>query len=106
MWATKHRRAMRSRNESYMRTKDPEALRRWRNRRGLSQRDLAYLCRCSQATISLIERGEMRNLSEDLAMALAKRLDVPWEDLFEARSDARLARVVHGARTTARKGAA
>lgn len=106
MWATKYRRSVRSRSESYMRTKDPEALRRWRVRRGLSQRDLAYLCRCSQASISLIERGEMLNLSEDLAMTLARRLDVPWEDLFEARGDARVRRVASATGIKRQKGAA
>lgn len=89
-----------------MRTKDPAALKRWRNRRGLSQRDLAYLCRCSQATISLVERGELRNLSEDLAMAIARRLDVPWEDLFETRGNARVRSVTSGARINHQKGAA
>lgn len=68
-----------------MRVRDPEALRRWRQRRGLSQRDLAYLCRCSQATISLLERGTMPALSESLALTLSSRLQVPWEDLFEPR---------------------
>jgi transcriptional regulator with XRE-family HTH domain len=63
--------------------RDPEALRRWRQRRGLSQRDLAYLCRCSQATISLIERGTMATLSDELALGLSARLQVPWEDLFD-----------------------
>ena len=65
-----------------MRVRDPEALRRWRQRRGLSQRDLAYLCRCSQAAISLLERGGMRSLSEELALNLSARLQVSWEELF------------------------
>ena len=66
-----------------MRVRDPEALRRWRQRRGLSQRDLAYLCRCSQATISLLERGTMPSLRDELALNLANRLQVPWEELFD-----------------------
>lgn len=68
-----------------MQVRDPEALRRWRQRRGLSQRDLAYLCRCTQATISLLERGAMTGLSDELALNLSARLQVPWEDLFAAR---------------------
>ena len=71
-----------------MRVRDPQALRRWRQRRGLSQRDLAYLCRCSQATISLLERGSLPAVSEELALALSARLQVPWEELFEVRAGA------------------
>lgn len=70
-----------------MRVRDPQALRNWRQRRGLSQRDLAYLCKCSQATISLLERGTLPAVSEQLALALSARLQVPWEDLFDARVD-------------------
>jgi len=66
-----------------MRVRDPEALRRWRQRRALSQRDLAYLCKCTQATISLLERGTMTTLTDALALSLSARLQVPWEDLFE-----------------------
>lgn len=69
-----------------MRVRDPEQLRLWRQRRGLSQRDLAYLCRCTQATISLLERGTMHTLRDELALALAARLQVPWEELFEPRT--------------------
>lgn len=68
-----------------MHVRDPQALRTWRRRRGLSQRDLAYLCRCSQATISLLERGTMRALSDQLALSLSARLQVPWDELFEPR---------------------
>ena len=66
-----------------MRVRDADALRRWRQRRGLSQRDLAYLCRCSQATISLLERGTMATLSHTLALSISARLQVPWEELFD-----------------------
>jgi transcriptional regulator with XRE-family HTH domain len=66
-----------------MRVKDPGELRRWRQRRSLSQRDLAYLCKCSQAAISLLERGGMTSLSDDLALTLSARLQVPWETLFD-----------------------
>ncbi len=67
--------------------RDPQVLRQWRQRRGLSQRDLAYLCRCSQATISLLERGSLPAVTEELALALSARLQVPWEDLFDPRPD-------------------
>lgn len=65
-----------------MRVKDPAALRRKRKNRRLSQEDLAYLVHRRQQTISLLESGKMKTLSEDLALALAARLDVDWEDYF------------------------
>jgi putative transcriptional regulator len=68
-----------------MRVKEPAKIRRWRKQRRFSQRDLAYLVRRSQTTIYLIEAGKLRDISEDLALAIAGRLDLPWEDLFEVR---------------------
>lgn len=73
-----------TRREIWMKVKDPAKIRRWRKQRHFSQRDLAYLVRKSQTAIYAIEAGKMRTLSEDFAMALAARLDVPWEELFEA----------------------
>ncbi|WP_280371036.1 helix-turn-helix transcriptional regulator [Nocardia wallacei] len=67
-----------------MQVKDPGQIRRWRKQRHYSQRDLAYLVRKSQATIWQIESGRLRNVSEDLAISIAARLDVPWEELFIA----------------------
>lgn len=66
-----------------MRVRDPSELRRWRRLRNLSQRDLAYLCRCSQAAISLLERGGMSSLSDELALSISSRLQVSWEELFD-----------------------
>ncbi|MGW8936023.1 helix-turn-helix transcriptional regulator [Gordonia terrae] len=67
-----------------MRVKDPAAIRRRRKWKRFSQDELAYLVNRSQQSISLIERGEMRTLTEDFAIAIAARLEVPWEDLFDA----------------------
>jgi transcriptional regulator with XRE-family HTH domain len=85
-----------------MRVKDPAAVKRWRERRGLSQRDLAMLTRCSQASISLIETGRMRTITEALALKIAKRLDVPWEDLFDARELSRVPAMTAGVHTSTR----
>ncbi|TKR27163.1 helix-turn-helix transcriptional regulator [Cellulomonas hominis] len=68
-----------------MRVKDPAQIRRWRRQRHFSQRDLAYLVRRSQTAIYALEAGKLRTVSEDFAIAIAARLDVPWEELFEAR---------------------
>lgn len=70
-----------------MRRKDPQALKRARKRARLTQRELAYLARCSQATIYLLEKEGpqgMATISDDLAIAICDRLHVDVEDLFEA----------------------
>ncbi|GAB3694890.1 helix-turn-helix transcriptional regulator [Angustibacter aerolatus] len=59
-----------------------EQVKRWRQRRGLSQRELAFLVRpCSQTTIHLLETGRMTACSEALLLRLARRLDVPFDSL-------------------------
>ena len=90
---------------SWMRVRDREALKRWRLRRDLTQRQLAYLIGASQTTVHLLETGGMRTLSEALALKVAKRLDVPWEDLFEAREAPRVPGVTNGV-ATSNRGAA
>lgn len=101
-----YRNRYRYRSEAWMQVKDPEVIARWRKRRQLSQRDLAFLCRCSQNAISLIERGALPTLSEDLALTIAKRLDVPWEDLFVARASSGVRRMPRGASSMRQKSAA
>jgi transcriptional regulator with XRE-family HTH domain len=72
-----------------MKVKDGAVLRHRRQRMGLSQRELAYLCRpCSQTTIYLLETGRMQTLSTELAVRIAKRLDVGIETLFDDRQAA------------------
>lgn len=66
-----------------MKVKDPAKLRRKRLNRKYSQRDLAFLVKRSQNTIHLLETGGMKTLSEDLALLIAARLDVEWEDFFD-----------------------
>jgi putative transcriptional regulator len=81
-----------------MRVKDSGApLRRARMRRGLTQRELAFLARpCSQTTVYLLENGKMPTLSDELACRLAKRLAVDVEDLFEPRTATRLPDLTYG----------
>ncbi|OMB79306.1 helix-turn-helix transcriptional regulator [Mycolicibacterium conceptionense] len=79
---------------------DGNRIRRWRKQRHYSQRELAFLVRRTQSTIYLIETGKLRDITEDLALALAARLDVPWEDLFEAREDSLPSDVTTGACAT------
>lgn len=71
-----------------MRRKDPDAIRRARKRAQLTQRELAYLAKCTHATIYLLEKAGvdgMQTCSEELATAICSRLKVDVEDLFERR---------------------
>ncbi|AER47698.1 helix-turn-helix domain-containing protein [Mycobacterium phage Dori] len=70
-----------------MEVRDPAAMRRARKEKRYSQRDLGHLVRRTQTTIHKIETGQLKNISEDLALALAGRLDRHWEDLFVAHDD-------------------
>ncbi len=70
-----------------MEIRDPAAMRRARKEKRYSQRDLGHLVRRTQTTIHKIETGRLKNISEDLALALAGRLDRHWEDLFVAHDD-------------------
>ena len=85
-----------------MQVRDPELLRRARERRGYTQRDLAALCRCSQGAISSIERGRLSRITEDLGREIARRLDRDVEDLFDTKHVSTVHRVTTGAPTSHR----
>ncbi|NOQ62793.1 helix-turn-helix domain-containing protein [Mycolicibacterium fortuitum] len=70
-----------------MEVKDPALVRRKRKQKRYSQRELAFLVRRTQTTIHKIENGQLKNITEDLAVALAARLDADWEDLFVAHEE-------------------
>lgn len=89
-----------------MKVKDPGAIARARRREGYSQRDLAALVRCTQATISAMETGRMRGCSKDLAEAIARRLNRDVEDLFAAHPGTRVRRVTNAAGSTRQTGRA
>jgi putative transcriptional regulator len=84
-----------------MRVREGAALRRRRERLGLTQRELAFLARpCSQTTIHLLETRKMTTLTEELAMRIARRLDVPLEALFEDRTGVAATGTATGHRVT------
>lgn len=93
---------------AWMRLRDPKKLRSWRVHRDLTQRELAFLCKCSQNAIHLLESGRMTTISEDLAMTICRRLDIPWEDVFEARESSGVRRVATAGASSghSREGAA
>lgn len=78
-----------------MRVKDGGQIRRWRKQKRFSQRELAYLVRRTQSTIYLIETNQLKTITEDLAIAIAARLEVPWEDLFDAHEASAMPEVPH-----------
>lgn len=82
-----------------MRVKNPDALRRKRVNRRYSQRDLAMLVKRSQTTIYLLETGQMKTLSEDLALHIAARLDVDWEDYFDLEEHEIMPKMTSGSHT-------
>ena len=57
-------------------------LKQIRTERNLHQKDLAIAIGSCGRTIGRIERGE-RNASLELALRLARYLDIPVEDLFQ-----------------------
>ena len=65
---------------------DPAKLKRRRKAKGFTQDDLAYLGRCTQQYVSLLENGTDRDCSEEIALRICKALDVELEDYFEARA--------------------
>ena len=89
-----------------MRVIDPARIAAARRRRGYTQYDLAALVRCTQATISGLETGNMKRCSEDLANSIAKRLDRDVDELFERHGDSRVDRVTNAAGSKRRRVAA
>lgn len=89
-----------------MRVKDPTNFREVRESHGYTQRDLAGLAHCSQATISAIERGEMKGCSEDLAAEFVKWLRRTERELFIREDGSRVARVTNAAGSKRQKVAA
>lgn len=86
-----------------MRVIDVDRLIRARKRKGYSQRNLAALATCTQATISALETGTMPGCSEDLAHTLAKWLDRDVEELFTRHESSRVHRVTNALGSTRQK---
>lgn len=72
-------------------------LKKRREREGYSQRQLALLCKCTQAAISALECGTMTQCSEDLATQIAKWLRRDVDELFIRHEDSRVARMTNAA---------
>ncbi|UTN91513.1 helix-turn-helix DNA binding domain protein [Gordonia phage Periwinkle] len=70
-----------------MEVKDPAKLRRERKQKRYTQRELGMLVRRTQTTIWKLETGQLKNIKEDLALAIAARLECHWEDLFIAHEE-------------------
>lgn len=88
--------------EVYMRPINRERLARRRAEAGFTQRELAMLCKCTQAAISALETGAMANCSADLAKQIARRLDRDLEELFTSHDGSRVTNVTTEANSTRR----
>lgn len=69
-----------------MKVIDGGRIARKRRRLGYTQTDLAALVGYTQQYISLLERGDDSDCSEEAALKISKRLNCDLEDLFEERS--------------------
>ena len=88
----------------WMKVIDPSRMVNARKRAGFTQYQLAALCRCTQASISGLETGNMRRCSDDLARTVAKWLDRDVEELFESHDGSRMHRVTNAAGSKRRAG--
>jgi DNA-binding XRE family transcriptional regulator len=100
--------AAKRQRSNYMRRKPGGAalLKRARKRARLTQRELAYLARCSQATIYLLEKdgpGALETVSDELAISVCDRLHIDVEDVFEARTAPSRPRVSNGRSRTSQQ---
>jgi transcriptional regulator with XRE-family HTH domain len=66
-----------------MRVRDRNKFLRARLSKDYNQRELAGACGVVQNTIWLIEAGRTKEVNDELAVKLAKRLDLPLDELFE-----------------------
>ena len=76
-----------------MQVRDRDLIAELRREAGLTQRQLATLAKCSQATISAIETGKLTTISEDLGAHLSHWLDRRPRELFDKFSDDRVSAV-------------
>lgn len=81
--------------EVIMKPINPDQLRRRRLSAGFTQYELAALCKCSQAAISGLETGNLRQCSEDLARVLCKWLGRDMDELFVVSPTSSKARVLN-----------
>lgn len=68
-----------------MKVTNPKRIALARRKRGYTQANLAALVGCTQQYISLLETGVDADCSEEVAIAICKRLDIELEDAFEER---------------------
>lgn len=89
-----------------MRVIDPDRIAAARRRKKYTQRQLAYLTGCTQASISGLETGTMSTCSQTLAEKICHWLDRDLDELFTTHDRSRVNRVTNAAGTTRRKAAA
>lgn len=93
----------RIRQEVYMQIRDPELIKEIRQDLGMNQRQLATLAKCTQATISAIETGKLKTISEDLGAHIAKWLGRRPRELFDKFNDERVDALITAHDTRAKR---
>jgi transcriptional regulator with XRE-family HTH domain len=87
----------RLRGEVFMKPISTAKLKDRREKEGFTQRDLASLCKCTQAAISALECGTMTQCSEDLATQISKWLRRDVDELFVKNVETRVPRMTNAA---------
>ncbi|MER6531200.1 helix-turn-helix transcriptional regulator [Streptomyces sp. NPDC001508] len=73
----------RKRKATWMRLRNPDAIKRRRKRMRYTQRDLGALVGCSHTMIGLLETGKIKTCTHKLAERICNRLDMDLDDTFE-----------------------
>lgn len=94
---SRRRPTTRLRGEVFMKPISTAKLKERRVREGFSQRQLALLCKCTQAAISALECGTMTQCSEDLATQISKWLRRDVDELFIKNVESRVPRMTNAA---------
>lgn len=72
--------------DSFVYVKNPGQFRFLRKARHMEQWQLAGACGVKQQTVSQIETGRLKSISDDLAFMFARILDAQWQELFSRES--------------------
>ena len=65
--------------------RDPRAIRTLMKHKGVSGAEMSAVCGFSQATMSRLLNGKVNRIDNGAAKRLARRLDQPYELLFDER---------------------
>ena len=73
---------------TWMKLRSAEVLRAFMNQKNFSVQRLATYAGCSKSFIGFLRTGDKTSCTRELAIEIARALDVPLEVLFEAKASA------------------